>query len=200
MTGVDVQPEVASPIAGTRRSRRRVARWVAVGVGVVCVAFAVVLASQVSNDPTYRGGKLMQQPAPAVSLTRLDGTDLTSREFAGKAVLINFWNTWCIPCQQELPALRDFAANHAGESDVLLVGIVRDDTEDAVRRYVKDKSILWPVAFDPDARAAIDFGTTGQPETYAIDRSGKVVAQQFGAVSVADLEAMLACAKGVCAR
>lgn len=199
MTTVAPQ-ETADALAAPPRRRRRVARIVAVVVGAACVAFAVVLASQVDNDPTYRGGQLLQQSAPQVDLPRLDGTRLTSADFAGKAVVVNFWNTWCIPCQKELPALRDFAASHAGDSDFLFVGIVRDDTDAAVRTYVSEKRITWPIAFDPDARAAVDFGTTGQPETYAISREGIVVAQQFGAVSVEDLEAMLACAKGVCAR
>lgn len=199
MTTIAREDTATASVAPSRR-RRRIARVAAVIVGLGCVAFAVVLASQVSNDPSYRGGRLLQQPAPSIDLPRLDGTRLTSNDLAGKAVVVNFWNTWCIPCQQELPALREFAASHAGDTDVVLLGIVRDDTDAAVRRYVTEKRIAWPVVFDPDARAAIDFGTTGQPETYAISRDGIVVAQQFGAVSVADLEAMLACAKGVCAR
>ena len=64
--------------------------------------------------------------------------------------------------------------------------------------YVAEQGITWKIALDPDARAALDFGTTGQPETYAISTDGIVVAQQFGEVTNANLETMLRCAKGQC--
>ena len=184
----------------TRRRRWRVARWVALGAGLAFLAFAIVLASQVGNDPTYRGGKVLDKQAPALDLPLLDGGQVSSADLKGKSVIVNFWNSWCIPCQRELPTLKTFAEQHKNDPDVVLLGIVRDDTKDAVSAYVVKNDITWPVALDPDARAALDFGTTGQPETYAIARDGVVVAQQFGEVSVDSLNTMLACTKGQCAR
>lgn len=199
MTTATPAPPTPTPASEVpARSRKaRVARWGALVVGVVFVAFAVVLATRVGSDPSYRGGRVIDQPAPAIDLPALTGGRITSADLQGKAVIVNFWNTWCIPCQKELPALKAFAEQQRGNPDVVFVGIVRDDTEAAVRTYVTLNGITWPVAFDPDARAAIDFGTTGQPETYAISPTGIIVAQQFGEVTLDSLNAMLLCARGV---
>jgi cytochrome c biogenesis protein CcmG/thiol:disulfide interchange protein DsbE len=199
-TGTDTATAQVHGAPPARGRKARYARWVALGCGVVFLGFAVVLATQVGSDPSYQGGKVIDRPAPDIDLPTLAGGRITSADLRGKAVVVNFWNSWCIPCQKELPALKAFAAQHAADDDVVLLGIVRDDTEAAIRSYVTEQGIAWPVAFDPDAKAAIDFGTTGQPETYAISKDGVVVAQQFGEVSVANLDAMLACAReGLCA-
>jgi cytochrome c biogenesis protein CcmG/thiol:disulfide interchange protein DsbE len=79
---------------------------------------------------------------------------------------------------------------------VVLLGIVREDSTRAVRSYVKDQRVAWPIAFDPGGKAALDFGTRGQPETYAIGPDGAVVASKFGPVSVAVLDQMVAYARG----
>ena len=79
---------------------------------------------------------------------------------------------------------------------VAFVGIVRDDRERAVRDYVAAEGIDWSVAMDPSARAALDFGTRGQPETFAISPEGVIAGAQIGPASVRDLETMLRAARG----
>ena len=97
--------------------------------------------------------------------------------------------------------LQDFYAAHRSEPDFGMVGIVRDDEESAVRDYVAANNIKWPIAFDPDGRAALGFGTTGQPETYVISPSGVAACGSLGPVSAAELEAWLRLVRsgGVCA-
>src|SRR5262249_11864948 len=111
-------------------------------------------------------------------------------------VIVNFWNSWCIPCQQEHPALVEFYRRHAADPGFAMVGIVRDDTEDAVRSYVADEGVPYTVALDPGAQASLDFGTRGQPETYAISPDGVIAGTQFGPSSVTNLEQMYAAARG----
>ena len=174
------------------------ARWIALSAGAVVVVLAVVLASQVGTDPRADANKshLLGQNAPAYDLTTLDGQQLRSGDLAGKVVIVNFWNSWCIPCQQEHPALVEFYRRHAADPAFAMVGIVRDDTEDAVRSYVADEGVPYPVAFDPGAQASLDFGTRGQPETYAISPDGVIAGTQFGPSSVTNLEQMYAAARG----
>jgi cytochrome c biogenesis protein CcmG/thiol:disulfide interchange protein DsbE len=175
-------------------------RWIAIAVAAGVCVLAVVLALTVTSDPhkDNNTSRLVGKRVPAFSVEGLDGKPITSESLAGKTVLVNFWNSWCIPCQQEYQALADWYSQHKDDSDVVLLGIVREDSKGEVRNAVTDKKapIEWPVAFDPDAKAALDFGTRGQPETYAIGPDGVVAASQFGPVSVGVLDAMVAHAQG----
>lgn len=174
------------------------ARWIAGVVAVVLVALAVVLASQIGSDPRADSNKshLAGKDVPTFRVTTLDGEKLTKADLAGKATIVNFWNTWCIPCRQEAPALQKFYARHADDADFQMIGIVRDDNRAAVERWVENRGDDWKIAMDPGGDAALAFGTRGQPETFAVSPDGLVVGYQFGPSSVEDLEALLAAARG----
>jgi cytochrome c biogenesis protein CcmG/thiol:disulfide interchange protein DsbE len=174
------------------------ARWIALSAGAAVVVLAIVLATQVGTDPRADANKshLLGQNAPAYDLPTLDGGRVRSSDLAGKVVIVNFWNSWCIPCQQEHPALVEFYRRHAADPGFAMVGIVRDDTDDAVRSYVEDEGVPYTVALDPGAQASLDFGTRGQPETYSISPDGVIAGTQFGPSSVTNLEQMYAAARG----
>lgn len=172
------------------------ARKIALAVGVLFVAFAVLLASQVHVSPSFKGGRLLSKPVPTFDLPSLTGgPDVRSDDLQGKVVLVNFWNSWCIPCQQEHAALSAFYARHHADGDFEMVGIVRDDTASAARAWVRAHHDGWSFVTDPQGQTSVAFGTTGQPESYMIAPNGIVVGVQRSAVSVADLEKMLAVAK-----
>lgn len=177
---------------------RHPTRWIALGVGAVVVVLAIVMATQIGGDPTADSttSQLLGEPAPDFTVRTLDGQQVTLDSLAGRPVIVNFWNTWCPPCEQELPALKEFARRHAEDPDFALVGIVRDDTEKAVRSFVKTEQISWTIGMDPDAAASLAFGTRGQPETFAIDAGGQIVGTQIGAASLKDFEALLDAAQG----
>lgn len=177
---------------------RHRARWIALAVGAFVAVLAVVLATQVGTDPRADTNRshLVGKDAPAFDLPTLDGNHVRSNELAGKVVIVNFWNSWCLPCHQEHGALVEFARRHAGDPSFVMIGIVRDDTDSAIRRYVEEEGVRYTVAFDPGARAALDFGTRGQPETYAISPDGVVQGAQIGPSDVALLERLYAAAGG----
>lgn len=174
------------------------ARWIAGGVAVLLVALAVVFASQIGNDPRADANKsqLAGRDAPKFRITTLEGEKLTQADLAGKATIVNFWNTWCIPCREEAPDLQKFYAGHADDPDFQMIGIVRDDNRSAVEKWVKNRGDEWIIAMDPDGNAALAFGTRGQPETFAISPDGLIVGYQFGPASVEDLETLLSAARG----
>jgi cytochrome c biogenesis protein CcmG, thiol:disulfide interchange protein DsbE len=174
------------------------ARWVAVAVGVVVAALAVVLATQVGTDPRAdsQTSRLVGKAAPIFTVHTFDGQTVSSQTLAGKTVIVNFWNSWCIPCQQELPSLREFAQRHTADPSVVLLGIVRDDTPDAARRYATAEGMSWPLANDAGSSLSVAFGTRGQPETYVISPGGMIVGSEFGPVSVRNLEVLLTAARG----
>jgi cytochrome c biogenesis protein CcmG, thiol:disulfide interchange protein DsbE len=160
--------------------------------GGLVVVFSSALGRSAQYDPVAVLGK----PVPVDHMTQLDGRPIDLEAMKGKAVLVNFWNSWCVPCQQEAPALDTFYARHAEDPDFEMVGVVHDDTTSAVRQYVASQHIPWHIALDPGSQTALAFGTTGQPETYAISPNGVIVAKRVGAASVTDLTRLLEMAKG----
>jgi cytochrome c biogenesis protein CcmG/thiol:disulfide interchange protein DsbE len=172
-------------------------RWIALGALVVVSALAVALALTVHSDPQAdsKQSRLVGKAAPEFELTTLDGETISNDELAGRVVLVNFWNSWCIPCKQEHPELMEFYEQHRDDPDFAMVGIVREDTEGAVREYVDAEGVTWPVAMDPGAAAALAWGTRGQPETFTITSDGVVAAAILQPATMDDLEAMLAAAR-----
>jgi cytochrome c biogenesis protein CcmG/thiol:disulfide interchange protein DsbE len=173
-------------------------RWIAIAVGAGIAVLAVVLALTVTSDPQreLNTSRLVGKPVPAYTVEGFDGTPITEQSLAGKTVLVNFWNSWCIPCREEHDALKAWYAQHKDDPDVVLLGIVREDERSAARRWVDERGVEWPVAFDPGGKAALDFGTRGQPETYAIGPDGVVVSSLFGPATVETLDRMVAYAQG----
>ena len=177
---------------------KHTARWVTIGVGVAVATLAVVLALNVNKDPRADAShsRLVGHAAPTFTLPTLDGKDVSTASLAGKTVIVNFWNSWCQPCLQELPALQAYYGQHANDADLVLLGVVRDDTEEAVRAAVQSGKIGWTIALDPGSKAAVAFATRGQPETYVIGPDGVIAASLYGPASVKSLDAMVAAARG----
>ena len=167
------------------------ARWIAIGVGVVLVAFGVLLAVQHRTEASVP--RLVQEhgTVPDFSVTTLDGKTIDGASLRNKTVVVNFFNSWCIPCRQEAPALRAFYEAHKNDADFEMIGIVHDDDETAVRKYARDEKIEYPIALDPKGSAALGFGTTGQPETYVIATDGVAACGTLGASSLSSLNAWL---------
>lgn len=172
---------------------RRVLAVVAI---VAVLAASALAAGRLDDDTDYRATPLLGELVPDATVTGLDGAPVALRDLAGRTVIVNFWNTWCVPCRREVPALETFWSRHSQDPDLVFVGIVRDDTEDAVRAFVDERRWDWDIAFDPGERAALAFGTTGQPETFAIAPDGLVVGRRVGEATVDDLEQLLAMARG----
>jgi cytochrome c biogenesis protein CcmG, thiol:disulfide interchange protein DsbE len=173
------------------------ARIAALAFAAVVVVFGVVLALNVGSDPQEdaKQSHLVGKSVPGFDLPNLAGGQLTLADIAGKSAIVNFWNSWCGPCLEEEPLLQKFYAAHKDDPDFAMVGIVRQDETGDVRAYVKKNGIEWKVALDPGSIAALDFGTRGQPETYAISPSGIVAAAKYGAMLPGELETFLAAAR-----
>ncbi|HET9728480.1 MAG TPA: TlpA disulfide reductase family protein [Acidimicrobiia bacterium] len=167
-------------------------RWIASAVALVVVAFGVMLAVQHRNEPSVPRIVQQHRVVPAFVVDNAAGGQIDSSTLARKTYVVNFFNSWCIPCQQEAPALKAFYAEHRNDPDFAMIGVVRDDDDHAaVRSYVRREGITWPVAFDPTGSARLGFGTTGQPETYFVNSSGVAACGTLGASTLADLESML---------
>ncbi len=114
------------------------------------------------------------RPAPDFNATLLNGATFHLSDYRGKIVVLNFWASWCPPCQVETPLLTT-AAGQLG-ADVVLVGVdVWDKSSDA-QDFMRQYQVAYPVAHD-DGSIAVDYGLTGVPETFVIDADGKIAAR-----------------------
>ena len=170
-------------------------RWVALVVGIVAVAFGVMLAVQHRSEPSVPRLVLEHAPVPNFTVKSLDGKSISPAQMKDKTVVVNFFNSWCIPCQQEEPALKAFYAEHKDEADFAMIGIIIDDDASTMRGYVRAEGITWPVAVDPKGEASLSFGTTGQPETYVFAPDGTAVCGVLGASTTTALDTWLSAAR-----
>jgi cytochrome c biogenesis protein CcmG, thiol:disulfide interchange protein DsbE len=112
--------------------------------------------------------------APDFSVTSDDGRTITRENFGGKLLVLNFWASWCGPCISEAPSLEAFARQMNPEG-VVVLGVSNDRNEKMYRRFIDHFGITFETARDPESNVSASYGTFLQPETYLIDRNGKVL-------------------------
>jgi len=137
--------------------------------GVLVVLFARGL----DLNPKEIDSPLIGKSAPAFDLPRLHAEDrrVTNAAFEGKITLVNFFASWCVPCRSEHPLLMDLATARA----VHLIGInYKDERADALAWLAGLGDPYDVIGVDADGRAAIEWGVYGVPETYIVDRAGRV--------------------------
>ncbi len=141
-------------------------RWLKVAVLIVAAVMVTRLALQRSRPPPASGA-----PAPALALADLAGRRMDLAELRGRVVAVNFWATWCGPCQLEIPELaRAWEENHGRCFEILGVAeeSARDDLEKASAR------IPYPVLVDDRGDVAAGWKVLGYPNTFVVDTEGKV--------------------------
>jgi cytochrome c biogenesis protein CcmG/thiol:disulfide interchange protein DsbE len=147
---------------------------------------AILLARAPASTPTSIGSV-----APDFTLADLEGRPISLAALRGRPVIVNFWASWCGPCVEEFPLLREAAERHAGDG-LVVVGVVWRDRSEAARDFMARNGAPWAAAMDPGERVAGDYGILGPPETYFIGRDGTIAARQIGQISAASLDAKLA--------
>jgi cytochrome c biogenesis protein CcmG/thiol:disulfide interchange protein DsbE len=177
----------ALPSVRPRRRRGRLVFWSALAVLVV---FAVLLAFLATVGSTKANSRLLGQPAPAVRGRSLAGSQpIALTDFVGQWVLVNFAASWCIPCQQEMPQLQQFARSAARYHATILT--VTDDPNDTagLRSMLAGDHASWPAV--ADAAAQVKWGITGIPESFLVDPSGVVVAYFPSGIDAATLDSII---------
>ena len=127
------------------------------------------------------------QATPALDLTDLQGQRLSTDRLRGRAVVLNFWATWCPPCKEEMPSLQTLHELSGG--DPVVIGINVRETASRVRRYLESTGLNFPVVLDPQAELARRFGVTAFPTTLLIAPDGQIRWRVVGEVDWAGPEA-----------
>lgn len=127
--------------------------------------------------------------APDFTATALSGATYTLSEQRGQWVILNFWATWCVPCVEEMPALQAIANNFA--DNLLLLGLNVGENADAVRAFVDQHDIRFPILVDVDAATRMNYQVMGLPQTVVIAPNGEIVWRQFGPVEIDSFSALL---------
>ena len=157
----------------------RIARYAAV---VLILGLAVTLTLAFRRDPHDIKTGTVGKPAPAFALPSLaDGSTVSLDQYKGKIVVLNFWSSWCIPCKEENPALTDAWERYRG-TDVVLLGVVFQDSADAARAYTTRLGNTWISAIDDDGRVSLSYGVFGPPETYFIGADGIIAGRHIGPI------------------
>lgn len=155
-------------------------------IGAV-VALIVVLALGFRRDPHDIRSAAVGKPAPAFALPALDGPGTVAlEELRGKVVVVNFFASWCVPCREEHVALVRVWERYR-TADVVLVGILYQDSVDSGREFTRRLGTTWPTAIDDRGRTALGFGVLGVPETFFIDAAGVIQGRHIGPIDEATL-------------
>lgn len=173
---------------------RRRAFWntVALLVGVAfLVAAGVAMWGPGHGTTIYSSGRpFLGQTAPDFTLSLLDGSVFSLSEQRGQIVVLNFWASWCPPCEAEAADLQAVWEEYQ-EKGVAFVGIAYKDEEAAVRDFLARHSLTYPVGLDPTGQIAALYGITGVPETFVVDAGGEVVRFYIGPVTADQLRTVL---------
>ena len=162
----------------------RIIAWV--GLFALLVVVAMVLLRK------QQGPVTLGQKPPSFTLTTFDGQKIAPSDMAGKVVLVNFWASWCKPCEQEAADLESAWKEYQTRGDVLFLGIAWTDTEPASLAYLKRFGITYPNGPDLGTTISQAYRTTGVPESYIIDKNGKLASLKLSPyTSLAEIKAAI---------
>jgi cytochrome c biogenesis protein CcmG, thiol:disulfide interchange protein DsbE len=178
--------EMAQPVAPAKEEP---ASPFTIGVVVVTLVAGFALLPRLFGGS---GSVLDGKEAPEVSIAYVanapDGaTKVSLSELRGHPVLLDFWATWCVPCQQEAPVV-DRIAQRYGSQGLAVVGVNTSDEQGNAAPFAKRHHLTYPIAYDEGQRIAAAYGVENLPTLIVISKTGKVMAVRSGVTSDAELE------------
>ena len=192
-TEVDVQEETTTS-PPTPATGRHPARWVAVFVLVISAGLVAVLATRPSAQTVEARNPLVDTHAmaPPIAGATVDGSSYRLPRAPGHYVVLNFFASWCVPCQEEGPELVAFQFQHHGIGDASVLSVVFEDTVSDARAYQQKIGVTWPTMADNDGALALAYGVRSDPTSFLIAPDGRVVASVTGGATAKGLNQLVA--------
>jgi len=148
----------------------------------IAVLAAIAFIALLAFGLVAKGGEnvAVGETAPDAAMPRLDGTGTVSlADYKGQWVLVNFWASWCRPCEEESPAIESFAREH--RKDMVVLGINSEDNSVDANEFIDSYGLTWDMVKDTGDRSGA-YGVLGFPETFLVDPNGKLALIQRGPV------------------
>ncbi|PFF79751.1 thiol:disulfide interchange protein [Bacillus cereus] len=142
-----------------------------------------------------RNGIEIGKSAPDFTLTKLDGTNVKLSDLKGKKVILNFWATWCGPCQQEMPDMEAFYKEHKENVEILAVNYTPSEKgggEEKVSNFAKEKGITFPILLDKIIDVTTAYKVITIPTSYFIDTKGVIQDKFIGPMTQKEMEKRVA--------
>ncbi len=163
-------------------------------LALVVVALVVALGLYVGYHHARKAGPTagvragLSKPAPDFALESLDGKTMRLSDLRGKAVLLNFWATWCGPCKIEMPWFVDLQKQY-GDQGLQIVGVAMDDaSKEDIGKFAKDMGVNYPILIGKEAVGDEYGGVPALPESFIIGRDGKIMDKIIGLKGKAEIE------------
>jgi cytochrome c biogenesis protein CcmG/thiol:disulfide interchange protein DsbE len=162
----------------------------AVTVAVVLGLLGLLIWKVAHQEKGVKLGGGKTPPAPQFALSRLDAPGkLKLASLRGKVVVLNFWASWCAPCKSEAPRLEAAWRRYRGQG-VVVIGVDAQDFSGDAKRFVRKFKLTYPNVHDGPGNVLPKYGVTGFPETYFVDRRGRLVGDRVaGEITAAKLNA-----------
>ncbi|MFD6507926.1 MULTISPECIES: TlpA family protein disulfide reductase [unclassified Bacillus (in: firmicutes)] len=145
----------------------------------------------VMKEMIARNGIEVGKSAPDFELTKLDGTNVKLSDLKGKKVILNFWATWCGPCQQEMPDMEAFYKEHKENVEILAINYTPSEKgggEEKVRNFAKEKGITFPILLDKNIDVTTAYKVITIPTSYFIDTKGVIQDKFIGPMTQKEME------------
>ena len=159
---------------------------------VLVVGIAAIVVFVLGPKPSPTGIRVGEQAPPLVG-TSLDGRPVSLADLRGRPVIVNFWASWCVPCQAEFPLFKEAEARHPG---LRVLGVVFQDSASSAQAFAAGQGADWPSIPDPDGSLAKAYQVAAPPQSYFIDPNGVVRSRQIGQLTSDDFERQVAAIGG----
>ena len=165
--------------------------WKKALIPLACVPVIILLAYGFWTDPRAIPSPLVEKAAPNFKITVYDGRDLSLDSLKGRPVVLNFWASWCYPaCYEEAPLLESTWRKYKKQG-LMMIGVAIQDKEANAREFMRRFNFTFPNGPDPGSKISIDYGVYGVPETFFIDRQGRIAYKHVGVLTPGLMETKL---------